>query len=672
MIGGLIFTAPLSYGAPATCSSLPPPQEISGGVSQLAAAKGETNRPGTGAVSSRREEASPSPANLLKNPGFEARNPQFPHKPADWETLTDLKPPFADLGAEYKWEGRLAPSGHRALTIKTTTGDKEAAWVQKVSGLQPGGWYRVTAWVKTGKMEPNLTVLSGAGLVVTFFIHGVKDAIDYPNKFVPQNQNWSKQEITFVVPENFSQMVLRLSSFRAKGTVSWADVAVVPLPDRDSPDRDLARFPPLAKAELDRFGGWKKVKGRATGFFHTEKIGDRWWLITPEGHGFIVAGVIHIAPRLDSSYMTNIKRRYQNLEKWGSFLSRRLADWGFNTFFSNQQFPPPWRFVSEVPISPLVHGRLNIDPDIRVGVVTNLDSPYAAVCFFPDVFDPKFRMILERDASKFVNPSKNDPWLLCCTLSGELPWDYFLLDMFLALPGDRPGKKALVTFLRERYQNQVQLFNAAWGTKLKDFGELVNLRRFSPGGDLQRQWDDRSAFLTLAAETYFNIAHEVLRKNDPNHLILGARFWGYEVPPEVLKVVGKYADIVAFQPYELVAPRESLEKSYQYHQKPILITEFSFPAADSGLPNSLGAGKTLPTQKDRGLFFERYVSHLLSSPIALGYVWYKYVDDLPDADKENCNYGLVNKEDEPYSDLVDRIKRLNQRIYHLTRFRTSP
>jgi hypothetical protein len=44
-------------------------------------------------------------------------------------------------------------------------------------------------------------------------------------------------------------------------------------------------------AELrDRFGGSTSVRGRSTGFYHTERIDGRWWLITAEGNAFFSNG----------------------------------------------------------------------------------------------------------------------------------------------------------------------------------------------------------------------------------------------------------------------------------------------------------------------------------------------------------------------------------------------
>ncbi|MBI4874914.1 MAG: hypothetical protein HY822_09820 [Acidobacteria bacterium] len=56
-------------------------------------------------------------------------------------------------------------------------------------------------------------------------------------------------------------------------------------------------------SDYDRYGGWRKLKGGKTGFFHTQKVKDRWWLVTPDGSAFFSKGVCHagIDPESESS-----------------------------------------------------------------------------------------------------------------------------------------------------------------------------------------------------------------------------------------------------------------------------------------------------------------------------------------------------------------------------------
>src|ERR1035441_10146170 len=36
----------------------------------------------------------------------------------------------------------------------------------------------------------------------------------------------------------------------------------------------------------DSYGGWLELKGTKTGYFHTEQIQSRWWLVSPEENAF--------------------------------------------------------------------------------------------------------------------------------------------------------------------------------------------------------------------------------------------------------------------------------------------------------------------------------------------------------------------------------------------------
>ena len=48
---------------------------------------------------------------------------------------------------------------------------------------------------------------------------------------------------------------------------------------------------PNATVNLSKYGGWMEKRLKSTGFFHTQKQNDRWWIIDPDGYAFISIGI---------------------------------------------------------------------------------------------------------------------------------------------------------------------------------------------------------------------------------------------------------------------------------------------------------------------------------------------------------------------------------------------
>ena len=87
-----------------------------------------------------------------------------------------------------------------------------------------------------------------------------------------------------------------------------------------------------AWAQYDGYGGWLKLKGRKTGFFHTEQIGGRWWLVTPEGNAFFAKGV-------GSVDMGDRNSSPEELKTLATERARELKGWGFNTVHTRERVP---------------------------------------------------------------------------------------------------------------------------------------------------------------------------------------------------------------------------------------------------------------------------------------------------------------------------------------------
>lgn len=415
-------------------------------------------------------------------------------------------------------------------------------------------------------------------------------------------------------------------------------------------------------AKICRYGGWTAMREKGTGFFRTMQRDGIWWLVDPDGHLFISKGVNHISfhgdhcPALGySPYHRNVLAKYGNEENWAQETVKRLKAWGFNTIGA-------WSSASLFRFMPYT-------------IILNMGARAGADWLqgtFPDVFDPKFRQVLDDIAAKECAPRRGDPLLVGYFLDNELRWGpdwrsprHLLDDYLLSLPPSAPGKKALLDFFRKRYPH-IEDFNKAWGLNLPNWDTLTKLTELPPApteAAEKQRLADRLDFLRLIAREYFRACHDAIRRHDPNHLILGVRFAGYALRP-VVEASGEFVDVVSFNIYTFEPPVNVLEELHQITRKPVMITEFSFKAMDSGLPNTKGAGQPVPTQKDRADHFERFVTSLMKLPYCVGYHWFQWSDQPAQGrfDGENSNFGLVKENDEPWELLTQRMTEVNRRI----------
>ncbi|HHT9158995.1 MAG TPA: beta-galactosidase [Candidatus Brocadiaceae bacterium] len=601
-----------------------------------------------------------SVTHYVKNSNFERDYIPSKNNVKEWADIGTKGFPIADRNALYQWDNKITHLGKGAAKIIKTSPIGVAGLIQDISGLEDGKWFQASAWIKTEKMQIARGIdffEGGASLSVIFFIKNVGNPIIFETPLVQKDGDWHEKRVIFVVPNNVERASIILSLRSLKGGVWFDDVSISQIRDMDV---STAKEKPLLN--LDKYGGYKQIQGRKTGYFHAEKLSNRWWIIDPEGYGFIVIGVSE--PRIEQHgtelYRENLKKYYKSKEEWLMTTAKRLKEWGFNTVIRNEEELSKI-FVYDRGVGPRSAVKFSLFPEGTLPV-----GP------FPDVFDERFQESLDKEAMEVTKDHKNNPLLLGYFTANELPWHGIpgkdMFDIFFALPQGKAGKRAVVGFLKQKYSGEIKSFNKIWGTNIKDFEELLNIRelKIDTTNENKTIIEDKSGFLRLVAKIYFELHYNAIKKYDPNHMILGVRFIGANAPKEVLEEMSPYVDMISFQPYTPIVPIELLEQTYELHGKPILITEFGFKANDSGLPNTIGPGVVLESQKDRYLWYKRYISRLLSSPIMVGWVWFEYVDEpstgrLPD--RENNNFGLVTMDDRPYFDLVNGMKELHSQIY---------
>jgi hypothetical protein len=405
--------------------------------------------------------------------------------------------------------------------------------------------------------------------------------------------------------------------------------------------------------ETNSYGSWKVNKSIASGFFRVEKKADRWWIIDPEGYPFIHKGVAVYQPGRSTNQRTALNKKYGSNDNWAKQESAFLRDNGFNGTgaWTNVDLlrENNVQLVYSIILSPM--GSYKSQHIKKYGGKYKQTGWQGYRFDLAMVFDPEFDAFVEKEIAPIVKYS-DDKNLLGYYTDNELPWKNDALDRHLTyLAHDEPGYIAAKEWLDKRK------------------GKDATVADITP--------EDRLAFTGFYFETYIKKVSEAIRKYDPNHLYLGCRFNQEKEElqnPEMFKVAGKYCDIISINHYRKWEPDQAIMVKWaEWSEKPFLITEWYVKGEDSGLPNNTGAGWNVPTQADRGYFYQNFCIELLKSKACVGWHWFTYQDNDPedlttDPSNRDSNKGIVNTNFEPYKPLVENMKMLNDHVFQLIQF----
>ncbi|RMD75817.1 MAG: agarase [Lentisphaerae bacterium] len=410
---------------------------------------------------------------------------------------------------------------------------------------------------------------------------------------------------------------------------------------KDYPTRTIGSLKGYSSGEvpLNRYGSrMDQGREKATGFFYCRKIGRRWWLIDPEGYRHINIAVVSVRRGRGRTQVQAFAQKYPSPQAWADATTALLKAYGFNGTgaWSDDRtlgqakhrlsYCVNWKFMGT-----FARGRAK---------QASGHLAYPGNCIF--VFDPDWPSFCERHAREHIAPVKNDPYLLGHFFDNELPLKPGMLRRYLKLPANSHGYQAAKRYVDERRKQG------------KSEQEI-----------LKHDWQ---AFDDLVMEKYMGTIARAIRKVDPNHMLLGPRLYSRNAS---YPVIGRYVDAFAYNLYGVWSPREKAVRLANAVGKPLIVTEFYTKGMDvPGLTNETGAGWCVPTQKDRGLFYQNFCLDLLESGICVGWQWFKYQDNDPtdtkaDPSNRNSNKGILNSAYEPYLPLLEKMKALNEQVYSL-------
>jgi hypothetical protein len=440
----------------------------------------------------------------------------------------------------------------------------------------------------------------------------------------------------------------------------------------------------------NKYGGYADgPKLKATGFFRTEKVKGKWWLVDPDGRLFFSQGIDCVRmvdytpveerslwfhdfpggqPELASFFSqarvlkghfegklvrcypfaaANLCRKYGSdwRKSYPQLVHRRLRSWGINTIAN-------WSDENT-----FLMRRTAYTDNIGSGRTRMIEGSEGYWGKFPDVFDRSFEESLQRAMSAKKRKSAGDAWCIGYFSDNEMSWGDETSIALAALksPSDQPAKLALVGDLKIKYA-EISALNTAWASGYASWQALLESKQ-TPNPD--KAGPDLKAFYTKAAERYFRTVKNAIRAVAPEQLYLGCRFaW---VNERAAAAAAKYCDVVSYNLYQRNVADFEFNGGADV---PLLIGEFHFGALDRGMFHT--GLVPVENQNARAQAYRDYVLGALKHSQFVGTHWFQYQDEPVTGrvlDEENYQIGFVDVADTPYPEMVDAARQVASRLY---------
>ncbi len=401
---------------------------------------------------------------------------------------------------------------------------------------------------------------------------------------------------------------------------------------REREDAWLAKNGASPIPDADKYGGWAAgPQLKATGFFRTEKVNGKWWLVDPEGRLFFSHGVDCVRHGNGS---TGVGFR----ESYFEWIPAK-DDPQFGRFRGRVTWPAAHNFYKDP---------AHVPYDTFDFSSANLLRKYGAN-WREESKDRAHRRIRAWGLNTIANWSLEDiylmrrtPYTLCLgthgtpRLKGSTGW-------WGALPD--PFTKEFEAKLRERARGAAK--------KMKDDPWCIGVFV-----DNELSWN-REERMKEVAEQYFTVVKKVLKEELPNHLYLGCRIaWGTEV---IYRAAARHCDVVSVNIYNRQPVGRDLPADAE--DKPLINGEFHFGALDRGMFHTGLVGTR--DQNERAQCYRDFVNACLDHPRFVGTHWFQWQDQALTGrgDGENYQIGFLNVSDTPYPELVQAARDVAATMY---------
>jgi Secretion system C-terminal sorting domain len=402
------------------------------------------------------------------------------------------------------------------------------------------------------------------------------------------------------------------------------------------------------------FPAQTNITGAKTGFFHTQKINNKWWLVDPNGYAFymncMLGGVGHRWGENKYTYTTNMEAKYGTQEKLWDAQVARLKSWDFNSWgiWGVEPLAAPMPTVRQLePMSAFTAWQS--DGLTEYKIIDGYDWHDIA-----NVFHPDWEAWIDNYIKQQVKPFENSPWIIGYQVGNELDWN-LLNDVSALSAWKRPrldeAKKAWIDVAK--CHGDIAYFNNAWNTQFQNFdavGTTTNIPLKAPTAEAEAMCVD---FNNLIVDKFLGSCKAALKKHAPNHLLLGVRQHCHDIEGYFnggfWETMGEHCDVISLNYYAtFVDVVKGVPTKIESHLRglhnlakcPIMTSEWH-PIGDV-------------TENVPYIRYNYYQKYLASLDFMVGTQFFQ----MEDWD-QNRAYGAVNINDVPHADIEKAFKETN-------------
>ncbi|MBR3682711.1 MAG: hypothetical protein IKL67_04775 [Tidjanibacter sp.] len=414
------------------------------------------------------------------------------------------------------------------------------------------------------------------------------------------------------------------------------------------------------KAKTNKYGSSTELAKQAvTGRFYVTKIGERWWIVDPEGYLHYERSVCSFRKGGSERNATAFAQRFASDADWVATTQRELADIGFHgtgAFSTNKN-------ASDVVGYKAVQTHNAVNP----GAPLTLAPSFSTLGAFRGTVggDPGGQENCRAALALY------EGWEEYCKTYAKADYGYgpYLRDKnVLGIFSDNEidfGTNAEPKHLLKRVLGITDKNNEAYKAAVQWCSEN-GVSTSSP------TTDQCNKFAGYVADKYYKGVSEAIKAADPQMLYLGTRLHGQpKYNKYVIEAAGKWCDIVSINYYSRWSPEltDYIPMWATAANKPFLVTEFYTKGLDSDLANTSGAGFLVKTQRDRAYAYQHFTLGLLEAPNCVGWHWFKYQDDDgSDNSNKPANKGIYDNYYNIIPDMGKYAKDINIHVYDLIRF----